>query len=168
MVLLKKLNPRKDVTKKYKKWMNDKEVHKFSAQKLKKHTLSTISKYVNSMNSSKNEILLGIFIKIDNNLSHIGNIKIGPINFFYKTAYISYFIGEKNLWKKGYGTQAIKEAIKIAKKKKIRKLKAGFVEINPGSKRVLEKNGFKKEGTLKSEEEHNKKRYNAYIYGKAL
>ena len=96
------------------------------------------------MNNSKNEILLGIFIKKNNKKDHIGNIKIGPINFFYKTAYISYFIGERNLWKKGYGTKAIKEVIKIAKRKKIKKLKAGFVEINHSSKIVLEKNCFKK------------------------
>ncbi len=168
MLFLRKLDPKKDISNKYKKWMNDKEVHKFSAQKLKKHSLSSIRKYVKEMNNSKNEILLGIFIKKNNKKDHIGNIKIGPINFFYKTAYISYFIGERNLWKKGYGTKAIKEVIKIAKRKKIKKLKAGFVEINPSSKRVLEKNGFKKEGILRSEEEHKNKRYNAFIYGKVL
>ena len=168
MVFLKKLHPKKDISNKYKNWMNDKVVHEFSVQKFKKHSLSSIRKYVKDMNSSKNNILLGIFINRKNKKEHIGNIKIGPINFFYKTAYISYFIGERNLWKKGYGTKAIKEVIKIAKRKKIKKLKAGFVEINPSSKRVLEKNGFKKEGILRSEEEHKNKRYNAFIYGKVL
>ena len=63
MLFLRKLDPKKDISNKYKKWMNDKEVHKFSAQKLKKHSLSSIRKYVKEMNNSKNEILLGIFIK---------------------------------------------------------------------------------------------------------
>ena len=35
MLFLRKLDPKKDISNKYKKWMNDKEVHKFSAQKLK-------------------------------------------------------------------------------------------------------------------------------------
>ena len=39
----------------------------------------------------------------------------------HKTAEISYFIGEKNLWGKGYMAKAIHEIIKIAKKKKIKK-----------------------------------------------
>ena len=168
MIILKKLDLKKDITHKYKKWMNDKEVHKYSAQKLKSHTLNSIRKYVKLINNSKKEFLFGIFVKKKFKLEHIGNIKIGPINYFYKTAYISYFIGEKELWKKGLGAKAIKEIITIAKKKRIKKLKAGFVAINPASKRVLEKNGFKKEGVLKLEEEHNKKRYDAYIYGKVL
>ena len=168
MLILKKLDLKKDITHKYKKWMNDKEVHKYSAQRLTSHTISSIRKYVKLINRSKNEFLLGIFIKKKFKLEHIGNVKIGPVNYFYKTAYISYFIGEKELWKKGLGAKAIKEIIKIARKKKIKKLKAGLNKINHASKRVLEKNGFKREGILKSEEEHNKKRYDAYIYGKIL
>jgi len=168
MIILKKLNLKKDINQKYKSWMNDREVHKYSAQRLVNHTLNSIKNYVKKVNNSKNEFLFGIFIKNKSKFNHIGNIKIGPINYFYKTAYISYFIGEKDLWKKGLGAKAIKEIIKIAKKKNIKKLKAGFVKINPASKRVLEKNGFKREGVLKSEEEHDKKRYDAYIYGKVL
>ena len=135
MITLKKLDLKKDITHKYKKWMNDKEVHKYSAQRLTSHTISSIRKYVKLINRSKNEFLLGIFIKKKFKLEHIGNVKIGPVNYFYKTAYISYFIGEKELWKKGLGAKAIKEIIKIARKKKIKKLKAGFVKINPASKR---------------------------------
>ena len=97
--------------------------------------------------------------------SHIGNIKLGPINFIHKFAEISYFIGEKELWGKGYTT---KEIIKIARKKKLKKLKAGLYEMNLGSKKVLEKNGFIKEGVLKSEIIYKNKRYNSYIFGKIL
>ena len=46
------------------------------------------------------------------------------------------------------------KVIKIAKKKGIKKLKAGFIKLNTGSKKVLIKNGFKIEGKLKSEITH--------------
>ena len=85
-----------------------------------------------------------MLIEINNNIHHslifilnIGNIKLGPINFIHKTGEISYFIGEKELWGKGYTTLAIKEIIKIAKKMGLKKLKAGLYEMNIGSKKVL-------------------------------
>ena len=99
---------------------------------------------------------------------HIGNIKLGPINSFHKNAEISYFIGEKELWGKGYSTIAIKKIIELGKKMGIKKLKAGLYEMNIGSKKVLTKNGFKIEGKFQSEIIYNGKRYNTYWFGKIL
>ena len=101
-------------------------------------------------------------------LNHVGNIKLGPIHKFYRTSHISYFIGEKKYLNKGITTLAIKKIIKIAKNKKVKKLKAGMVQINYGSVRVVKKNGFKKEATLIQEEQHGNKRYNSYIFSKLL
>ena len=168
MLFLKKLNPKKDITKKYQKWMNDLEVHKYTEQRYKKHSLKDIKKFVKEKNKSKTEFLFGIFLKKNKILNHIGNIKLGPINFIHLTAEISYFLGEKDLWEKGYTTMAIKKIINIARKKKLKKLKAGFYEMNKYSKKVLEKNGFILEGEFKSEVIYNKKRYSNYWYGKTL
>ena len=115
-VELRKLNLTKDISKKYLKWMSDLEIHKYTEQKYTKHSLVKIRKFVEEMNKSKNEFLYGIFLKRNNVNTHIGNIKLGPINFIHKTAELSYFIGEKDLWGKGYANLAIKEIIKIAKK----------------------------------------------------
>ena len=169
MIYLKKFDLKKDVTIKYQKWMNDPEVHKYTEQRYKKHSLKDIKNFVISKNKSKNEFLFKILLKKRNSTSeHIGNIKLGLINFIHKSAYISYFIGKKGLWGKAYTIKAIKEIIKIARKKKLKKLKAGSYEMNYGSKRVLEKNGFVKEGVFKSEIVYKKKRYSEYMYGKIL
>jgi RimJ/RimL family protein N-acetyltransferase len=167
-IILRKLNLKKDISKKYQNWMNDFEVHKYTEQKYTKHSLINIKKFVSEKNKSKNEFLYGIFLKRNNLNTHIGNIKLGPINFIHKTGEISYFIGEKELWGKGYTTLAIKEIIKIAKKKGLKKLKAGLNEMNIGSKKVLEKNGFKIEGKLKSELVFKNKRVDHYFFGKIL
>jgi RimJ/RimL family protein N-acetyltransferase len=127
MIYLKQLSPTKDIGFKYQKWMNDIEVHKYTEQKYKKHSLKDIKHFVIQKNNSKNEFLYGIFLK--KTKSHIGNIKLGPINFIHKFATISYFIDEKELWGKGYATKAIKEIIKIARKKKLKKLKAGSYKL---------------------------------------
>jgi len=168
MLILKKLDPKKDISDKYVKWMNDKSVHPFSAQKFTKHTKQKVKKYVEKINSTKNIFLYGIFLKQKKSLNHIGNIKLGPIHKYYKSSHISYFIGEKEYLKKGYTTKAIKMIIKIARQKKVKKLKAGIVEVNYGSIKVVKKNGFKKEATLISEEQHGNKRYNSFIFGKVL
>tara|TARA_Y100000816_G_C26065996_1_gene560244 strand:- start:420 stop:941 length:522 start_codon:yes stop_codon:yes gene_type:complete len=167
-VILKKLNYKKDISKKYLIWMNDIEVQKFTEQKIIKHSLSNIRKFVREKNNSKNEFLYGIFLKKNKSKVHIGNIKLGPINFNHKNAEISYFLGEKELWGQGYITTAIKKIIIIAKKKGIKKLKAGLYEMNIGSKKVLLKNGFKLEGKLKSEIIYKGKRYNSFIFGLTL
>ena len=168
VIILKKLNLKKDISNKYQNWMNDFEVHKYTEQKYIKHSLADIRNFVREKNKSKNEFLYGIFLKKNNLNIHIGNIKLGPINFIHKYAEISYFIGEKELWGKGYATLAIKEIIKIAKKKGIKKLKAGLYEMNIGSKKVLMKNGFKIEGKFKSEIIYKGRRFNSYRFGKIL
>ena len=116
-LILKKLNIKKDISKKYLSWMNDQEVHKYTEQKYKKHSFLDIRNFVKK-NESKNEFLYGIFLKEKKLKKHIGNIKLGPINTTHKTAEISYFIGEKKFWGKGLTTLAISEIIKIAKKKR--------------------------------------------------
>ena len=55
-----------------------------------------------------------------------------------------------------------------AKKKGVKKLKAGLYEMNLGSKKVLLKNGFKIEGIFKSEIIYKKKRFDSYWFGKIL
>ena len=97
---------------------------------------------------------------------HVGNIKLGPINFENKTADISYFIGEKNYWDQGITTKAIEMIINLAKKKfKLKKLQAGHWEKNIASRKVLLKNRFKLEGVLKSQIQTKKGRINRYLYG---
>ena len=167
-IILRKLNLKRDISKTYQNWMNNFEVQKFTEQKYTKHSLINIKNFVREKNKSKNEFLYGIFLKRNNFKIHIGNIKLGPINLIHMTGEISYFIGEKELWGGGGATLAIKEIIKIAKKMGLKKLKASLYEMNIGSKKVLEKNGFKPEGKMKSEIVYKGNRYNLYLFGKIL
>ena len=168
MIILKKLDPNKDITKKYLNWMNDPIVHKFTEQRYKKHSMKMIKDFVIEKNKSKDEFLYGIFLKKKLKAEHIGNIKLGPIDKIHKTAFISYFIGEKQFWNKGYTSKAFKIIFKKAKQKKIKKLKAGLYALNKNSEGVLKKNGFSKEGILSSEVVFNNKRYSYFFYGKKL
>ena len=50
--------------------------------------------FIHNQYNSPNNILFGIFVKDTN--EHIGNIKIGPINFTYLRTELGIIIGEKN------------------------------------------------------------------------
>ena len=155
-----------DVNKTYQKWMNDSEIFRFSKQSNKKHSLRQIKDFVLNKKKSKSEFLYKILIYENKKNKHVGNIKLGPINFENKTADISYFIGEKNYWGQGITTKAIKMIINLAKKKfKLKKLQAGHWEKNIASKKVLLKNKFKLEGILKSQIQTKKGRVDRYLYG---
>lgn len=164
MIYLKKLNPKIHANEEYLEWMNNLKVHKYTEQKYKTHRLEDIKKFIIDKNKSKNEFLYGIFLK----KKHIGNIKLGPINFFHKIAEISLFIGNQTYTGKGYASLAVKQIINIAKKKRIKKLKAGVYSINKKSIKLFSKLKFKKEGILVKDIIYNKKRYDSIIFGKLI
>ena len=164
-VHLKKININR-ISKEYETWMNDWEIIKFTEQRFKKTSIKDIKNYLKKINNSKSDFIYGIYIKDRKNDIHIGNIKIGSINFYHKRAEISYFIGNKFFWNKGVGKKAINLILNIAKNKfKLKKIIAGVYSLNRSSINVLLSNGFKKEATLKSHIVFNNKRYNSYIYG---
>ena len=74
-----------DITDKYVDWMNDYEVVKFTEQRFHHHDKSKIKKFIIEKLLSENDFLFGIYFKNE----HIGNIKIGPINWRYKNSEIS-------------------------------------------------------------------------------
>lgn len=168
-ITLRKLNHKK-ISNKYVSWMNDYEIVKYTEQKYNKHNKQDISNFVKNKNNSINEFLYGVFVnnEFSNNI-HIGNIKLGPINFIHKSAEISYFIGDKKYWNKGYISLAIENVCEIAKKKYgLKKIQASVYSINLSSIKVLRKNNFSLEGKLVSSVEFRNRRYNTHIYGLKL
>ena len=164
-VILKKINSR-NISVDYIRWMNDWEIIKYTEQRYAKTSKKDILKYLNEINKSKENFIFGIFTKNKNKYIHIGNIKLGSIDFNHKRADISYFIGEKKFQGRGIAKKAISEIISIAKKKfNLKKISAGVYSQNKASIKVLKSNGFKREATLKSHIIFNSKRYNSYIYG---
>jgi len=160
-----KLLKTKDIKKEYISWMNKNEITKFTEQKFKKQTYSEIYKFVKQKYKSKNDFLFGIFFKKE----HIGNVKLGPINWYHKSAEVSYIIGKEDFWGKGLATRAVQRVVNFATKNlKLHKINAGYYENNVGSKKVLKRCGFVVEGKKKSEIIFNKKRIDLILVGYKL
>ncbi len=163
----KKINLRKilikDVNQEYVKWLNDFETNKFMETRHSNHNIGKIIQYIKECKLN-NSILLAICLKKKKNL-HIGNIKIGQINNFHKTAEISYFIGNKNEWGKGYGSEAVQLAVEYAfKTLNLYKCLAGVYGSNVGSYNLLKKTGFKKEAKIKNFFQYNSGREDHIIF----
>ena len=126
-IILEKINER-HANKKYLKWLNDKEINKYTELRHKETKLRDIVSFIKKTKDSKNTYIYGIFLNNKNN--HIGNITLGPINSIHKSAEIGFFIAKKIL-EQGIMSVAIKRIILISKTKfKLKKLLAGCYEIN--------------------------------------
>jgi RimJ/RimL family protein N-acetyltransferase len=132
----------------YINWLNDKIVNEYLEIRWEKQTYETVLKFVYEISKSDHSYIFAIIENITN--EHIGNIKLGPIHKRYKYADISYFIGNRSAWGKGYATEAIKLIVDFGfDVLSLHRLQAGIISGNDSSAKVLERNGFIKEGILK-------------------
>lgn len=156
-----------DCTEAYVNWLKDEEVNKFLETKWCEQTLDSVLHFVKSQRESDNTFLFAIIDKKSN--GHIGNIKIGPIDFHYLHGDISYFIGNKDHWHKGIATDAIRLISEFGTTElKLHKLEAGTYEDAVGSRKALERNGFIQEGILKDHVYCDGKYMNVLLFGKML
>lgn len=151
-----------DVSESYVNWLNDYEVTKFTEQKYFIHTLESTRAYVIQKDESENDILFGIFF----HGTHIGNIKLGPIEFEHMTAKISYFIGVKEIWGKGIASKCVETVVHFAiTELGLKKVNTDYYENNTGSAKVLQKCGFIIEGNKISDRIFENKRINSVLVG---
>ena len=74
--------------------------------------LDEVKDYVKNINESSHSLLIGIY-SANNNL-HIGNLKLGPVDWNNLVSNLGFVIGEKAYWGKGYISDAIKRTIEYA------------------------------------------------------
>ncbi|MDD5005730.1 MAG: GNAT family N-acetyltransferase [Candidatus Omnitrophica bacterium] len=139
-----------DINENYCRWMNDQDINKYMETRYFPHTIEDIKQYVEKIHNNPEQIFLAICLK--NEKQHIGNIKLGPINWIHRVGEISLFIGEKACWGKGYATEAIKLISNYAfYKLNLRKLTAGCYANNIGSLLAFQKANFVQEAILKNQ-----------------
>ncbi len=138
-----------DVNENYYRWMNDPEVTKFTESRFFPASTESLEEYVKAKQEDKDSIFLAIVIK--ENHQHIGNIKLGPINWIHRLADIGIIIGEKDYWGKGCAAESIRLISNYAfRALNLHKLTAGCYKGNVASCKTFEKAGFIKEGVRKA------------------
>ena len=131
----------------YCSWLQDPMVNQYLETRWEKQDLFKIKSFVKAIKESENSILFAIIHKASN--KHIGNIKIGSINFNHKYADVSYFIGDRGSWGMGYATEAVCLVSHYGLYYlELETLLAGVFEGNVASQRVLKKSGYESYGKV--------------------
>ena len=148
-LLLRGLNEA-DLNSRYVSWLNDQEVNRFLETRFVPQTLTSIHHYWLTHRDDASSPWFAICLRCDS--KHIGNIKLGPIDWIHRKADVSLFIGDKSCWGKGYGEESIRLIMSWAfNDLNLEKLTAGIYSANLASRRTFEKCGFLLEGTLRQE-----------------
>jgi len=146
-IYLKLLSP-DDVNEKYLNWMRDPQVLQYLECRWRAYSLEELRRYIQSVNDGLNNFMLGIYLK--NEDEYIGNIKVGGINHVHRHGDVGLILGEKSVWGKGYGREAVELVTKYAFEEiNLNKVIAGIYESNIGSIKAFEKAGYRKVGVLK-------------------
>lgn len=128
-------------------------------------SLNDLRAFVKKTNESEDTLLLGIFLPEPSR--HIGNIKLGPINFWHRTADIGLLIGDRDEWGKGWATMAIKAVTDFAfKELGLYKVTASCYSSNKGSWHAFLNAGFKEEGRRDFQYQMGDERVDSILLGR--
>ena len=154
-----------DVNDAYYRWMNDPEITQYLESRFAPNSMETLQEYVRNFLGNKDNIFLAIVLK--ENHKHIGNIKMGPIDWFHRLADIGVMLGEKDTWGKGYASEALSLLSEHAfRTLNLHKLTAGCYKPNEGSLRAFQKAGFETEGVKKEHRFSNGNYVDAILLGR--
>lgn len=134
------------LSKKYVKWMNDKDIVKYM-QSGGNYSIEKLSDYLDEV-ELKPKYFWAITVKSCE--VHIGNIKIDPIDFKNKFGEYGIMVGDKNFWGKGFAKEASEEVIRFCfQELDLRKINLGVHSINDDAVNLYKKLGFVIEGHFK-------------------
>jgi [ribosomal protein S5]-alanine N-acetyltransferase len=135
-----------DVNEKYYSWMSNPLVTRYLESRFRPLSLEALQRYVQEQSSNSAVLFLAIVTRDTH--THIGNIKLGPIDWIHRTGDIGLMIGDTASWGKGFATEAIRLLTEYAFRcLNLQKVTASCYSNNPGSAQAFRKAGFETEGT---------------------
>lgn len=130
----------KNITKKYLRWINNKELMKYSRQRHHTSNKSTVKRYIKSMS---NNWFLAVSIKKNKSFRHIGNISV-YFDDKDMSASISILIGSVDFRNLGLGKVIWQEIMKrLSNFKEIKLIKAGTFYKNIPMIKIFKFNNMK-------------------------
>ncbi|OEF98065.1 hypothetical protein BHF71_03330 [Vulcanibacillus modesticaldus] len=131
---------------KYLEWMNDSEVRQYLAIGISYPlTMTEENDWYESMLKDKSRKTYAIHTIENDQL--IGNCSLFNINWKNQSAVTGIFIGDKNYWGKGYGTEALRLLLYLGFQEfNLRRIELGVFEFNDRAIKSYKKLGFVEEG----------------------
>lgn len=138
------LEPEK-ITPEYVAWMNDPVVCRYLESRFSENTEESIRHFVEQQIAAPNSVFFGIWsMQFER---HVGNIKLGPIDFNHGRGEVGIMIGDKGAWGFGIAAEALRVLCDVARSQLgLRKITAGCYASNGQSMKAFTKAGFEIEG----------------------
>ncbi|MFX0027941.1 MAG: GNAT family N-acetyltransferase [Candidatus Hermodarchaeota archaeon] len=134
----------------YTRWMNNPRIRKYARYEFPQIIEEVKKWFEPKQETMKSEIFLEIWHKADE--KPIGYAGFIDIRWLDRNAFLFYLIGEPEYWGKGFATEAAKLVLEYGfNELNFNKINATVFTPNVSSVKVVEKNGFKHELTLKKE-----------------
>jgi len=146
-----------------KKWISNEKVTHYLETGDRPPTIERLNEQFDRESKSQNDIPFMV-------IHQKGNVPIGwgglyDINWIKRSCEMRFFIGETKYWKLTAVLESEKLLIQYAfEKLNLHKVRAGANIENKGSWKVLEREGFVKEGVFRDSVYRNGKYYDVYVY----
>jgi RimJ/RimL family protein N-acetyltransferase len=139
-----------DVTERYCQWLNDPAVNAYLESRFRPTTMESLREFVATRAADRDTVFLAIVRK--DGERHIGNIKLGPINWVHRFADVALMVGDKESWGQGFGSEAIGLVTRYAfGRLNLHKLTASCYASNLGSLKAFLKAGWVEEGVRRNQ-----------------
>ena len=143
---------------KYTKWLNDFNITDYTGRSGKVITLEEEKQWFQNKDNTK---IVFAIVNLEND-ELIGNSGIHEIDYINRTATLGIFIGEKENWNKGYGTEVINMLLDYGfNYLNLNNIKLDVMEFNPRAIACYKKCGFKEIGRRRKSKFINGKYYDA-------
>lgn len=125
----------------YLRWMNDPEITRYLESRDRTYTPADLRSYIEETVSNPANHFFAIELLEDGR--HVGNIKLGPVEWRHGRGDIGIIVGERAVWGRGIATEAVRLLSTWALAEMgLRKVTAGAYSSNAGSVRAFERAGF--------------------------
>jgi [ribosomal protein S5]-alanine N-acetyltransferase len=141
---------RSHLTAEYLSWLNDPEVTRYMETGTFPITVDDLERFFQSVTGSREQVAFAIVHKESG--KHIGNVKLGPIQWVHRGATLGIMIGDKKFWGQGFGEDATRLAVEYGfYRLNLRRIDLGVFADHEVAVHCYEKVGFKIEGRFREE-----------------
>ncbi|MGY4706330.1 GNAT family N-acetyltransferase [Candidatus Bipolaricaulota sp. J31] len=128
------------------RWFNDPEIRRHLTM-FRPLSRAEEERWVESLLSRRDDIVLAIEVKGGDGWVHIGNMGLHRIDWKNRAATLGIVIGEKSYWDKGYGAEAVRTMLRYAfLELGLNRVELEVFSFNLRALRCYQKAGFKREG----------------------
>jgi len=141
---------RSDLNEKYRGWLNDHEVTRYLETGAFPTTIEDLEKFYQGVTGSRSEVIFAIVDAKSHR--HIGNVKLGPINWVHRRAMFGIMIGEKEFWGSGVGEEVTRMAVEYGFfRLNLNRIGLAVYAEHEAGVRCYQAVGFKTEGRFREE-----------------